>query len=182
MHLMPFRRSRLQEGSPYRSEIERFFDDFFGGSMLPVEGSQGAQGFQLDLYEDENRLCVTAELPGIDEKDVDVQLNRDILTIRAEKKQEQEVNKRNWHRTERSYGMFTRSIRLPVDIRTEQVSATFKNGVLEVILPKSMESQSMRRIPVGGGTVGSGRTIEPMTTEKEQGTRAGHNGGHRTRS
>ncbi len=86
-------------------------------------------------------LVVKAELPGIDPKDIDISLNEGVLTIKGEKKQEKEEKEEGYHLIERSYGSFTRSIRLPREIQNEKISASYKNGVLRITLPKTEEAK-----------------------------------------
>jgi len=103
----------------------------------------------VDVHEDEKGLIVTAELPGVSEKDIEVNLAGDMLTIKGEKKTESEEKKGNSTYTERRYGSFARSLRLPFEVKDEQVDAKFKDGVLTVRLPKPAEMQSqVRRIEV----------------------------------
>ena len=82
-----------------------------------------------------------AEVPGMDPKDIDISLSDGLLTIKGEKKQEREEKEENYHLVERSYGAFTRSIRLPKEVQSDKISASYKNGVLKVTLPKSEEAK-----------------------------------------
>ena len=94
-------------------------------------------------------IKVSAELPGMDEKDIDVSLTRDTLTIKGEKKEEKEDTGKDYYKMERSYGSFTRSIPLPVEVDTDKVQATFKKGVLEITLPKTAKAiQETKKVPV----------------------------------
>ena len=96
-------------------------------------------------------IAVSAELPGLEEKDVDVTLTDNVLLIRGEKKHEKEEKERGYTYTERSYGSFERRIPIDAEVLSDKVSAVFKNGVLTVTLPKSPEAQKhVRRIPIGG--------------------------------
>lgn len=95
----------------------------------------------LDLSETKNDIVVKAELPGIDTKDIDISLTNDVLSIKGEKKQEKEEKEEDYHFVERSYGSFTRSIRLPRDVQSDKISASYKNGVLKITLPKSEEAK-----------------------------------------
>ncbi len=137
--------ARREWGSPFTSlqrEMNRLFDSFLGGSSLspwlPFERG-GAEAFtpRVDVSETEREIKVAAELPGLDENDIDVSLTRDTLTIKGEKKEEKEEKGTDYYRMERSYGSFTRSIPLPVEVDTDKVEATFKKGVLRVTLPKT---------------------------------------------
>jgi HSP20 family protein len=136
---------------PWQRDMD-LFDDFFRGFEMTPFGQDRWAGFspKVDVTENEKEICVMAELPGIDENEVDVTLNRDSLTIKGEKRAEKEDKGDNYYRMERSYGSFQRTIPLPAElIDGDQVDATFKNGVLTVTLPKRPETrQSFKRIAV----------------------------------
>jgi HSP20 family protein len=129
----------------FQREMNRLFDNFFGGFSLspwtPLErGVTQAFTPRVDLSETNKEIRVSAELPGMEEKDIDVSLTRDTLTIEGEKKEEKEEKDKDYYRMERSYGSFTRSIPLPVEVDTDKVQATFKKGVLEITLPKTAKA------------------------------------------
>jgi HSP20 family protein len=107
---------------------------------------------RMEVRDTEKELHVIAELPGVTEKDVEVALDDDMLTIRGEKKLEREEKQENMHFTERSYGTFQRSLRLPYRVEPNQVKATFENGVLTVTMPKNSAREKARKIPVQGTT------------------------------
>ena len=138
----------------FQKEMNKLFDDFFGGfDLTPWPHSEGrlAATFtpRVDVSETDKEIKVSAELPGMDEKDLDVSLTRDTLTIKGEKKEEKEDKGKDYYRMERSYGSFVRSIPLPFDIDTDKVQATFKKGVLQVVLPKSAKAiQEAKKIAV----------------------------------
>lgn len=125
-------------------EMNQMFDEFFRSFDLSPFGGRknfGAFSPSVDVQEDEKEVIVKAELPGLDEKDVEVTLADDALTIRGEKKGEkEEKGKDYWHR-ETSYGSFRRVVPLPEGINTEKADARFKNGVLTVILPRLEEAK-----------------------------------------
>lgn len=103
----------------------------------------------IDMYEDGNDIVVTAELPGIDKDNIDVNLTEDALTITGEKKKEEKLEEKNYYRFERSYGSFSRRIPLPVPIQTEKAKAHFKDGVLEIRAPKTEEAiKKEKKIPI----------------------------------
>jgi HSP20 family protein len=109
----------------------------------------------VDIYETENELVVKADLPDIDEKDLDVRVENNMLTIRGERKFEQSVKEDNYLRVERSYGSFSRSFSLPNTVNTEAVKAEYKNGVLTVGLPKRAEAKPKQvkvNVTTGNGT------------------------------
>jgi HSP20 family protein len=95
----------------------------------------------VDVIEDDDKVVVKAELPGLTDKDVDISVVDNTLTIKGEKKQEEEKKEKGYHRLERSYGMFQRSIMLPASVTSEKAKASFKNGVLEIELPKQEEAK-----------------------------------------
>ena len=93
--------------------------------------------FDLDMYEEGNELVVKAELPGIDRKNIDISVEDDVLTIKAEKKAEKERKESSYYYTEREYGTYERCMALPTRVDADKVTATAKNGVLEIRLPKA---------------------------------------------
>jgi HSP20 family protein len=138
----------------FQREMNKLFDDFFGGFDLspwaPLE-RRLATAFtpHVDVSETDKEIKVSVELPGMDEKDIDVSLTRDTLTIKGEKKEEKEEQGKDYYRMERSYGSFTRSVPLPVEVDTDKVQATFKKGVLDITLPKTARAiQETKKVPV----------------------------------
>ncbi|WP_340313950.1 Hsp20/alpha crystallin family protein [Rhizorhabdus argentea] len=130
-------------------EVNRLFDDVFRGFGVPsLGGSERSLSWpNLELGETDREIRVTAELPGLEEKDVDITLEEGVLTLRGEKKSEVEDKDRGY--TERSYGRFERRIGLPRGVERDKASATFKNGVLTITLPKSEAANENRRhIPI----------------------------------
>jgi HSP20 family protein len=123
------------------------FNDFLGGfgPGLSRFESRFITTPSIDVSETDEEVRVTADLPGVEEKDVQVILENDILTIQGEKKQEQEEKKQNYHMVERAYGEFQREISLPASVDKEKIKATFKKGVLRVVLPKTPESKSIQK-------------------------------------
>lgn len=130
-------------------DVNRLFDDVFRNFGMP--GFDRLSGWpHLELGETDKEIRVTAELPGMDEKDVEIFVEDGALTLRGEKKSEVEDKDRGY--SERSYGRFERRIGLPRGIERDKVAATFKNGVLTVTLPRTEAAeQNIRRIPVNGG-------------------------------
>jgi HSP20 family protein len=130
----PFRNvNSLQE------QFSRLFDTSFPGRSSESNLTTWAPA--VDIQETENELVLKADLPGIDEKDIDVRTENNTLTIRGERKFEKQVNEDNYLRVERSYGSFSRSFSLPSTINTEAIHAEYKNGVLTVQMPKRAESK-----------------------------------------
>jgi HSP20 family protein len=128
-------------------EMERFMGDFFGRRPWWPERWFRTEGMELtapavDLYEEKDDIVVKAELPGIEKDNIEVNLADHTLTIKGEKKKEEEIKEKNYYRSERSYGSFVRTLELPKDVHTDKVKATFKNGILEVRLPKTEEAKA----------------------------------------
>jgi HSP20 family protein len=122
-----------------QKEIDRMFDRFQGGT---TEGdAQSTFLPAVDIVERENDFLVKVELPGVHKEDVKITVQDDLLTIRGEKKSEEEKKGENYHRVERSYGNFQRSFTLPSSIKNEKIEASFINGVLHVTLPKLEEAK-----------------------------------------
>lgn len=121
--------------------FDRFFDDFYPLSTRE-EKDEWLPAF--DVSENEKEYLVTAELPGMEVKDIDVTLSEGILTVKGEKKQEHEEKGKDYHRIERRYGSFHRSFSIPGKIKTEGVDANYKDGILRLTLPKTEESETKR--------------------------------------
>ncbi len=135
------RRSEWDPFAGFRQEMNRLMESFFGGVGLePFESRRGSFQPKVDVVDTEKELKVTAELPGMEEKDIDVSITKDSLTIRGEKKEEKEESGKDFYRMERTYGSFNRMIPLPKEVETEKVTATFKKGVLTVTLPKTKQA------------------------------------------
>jgi HSP20 family protein len=138
-------------GSLHR-EIDRLFDDFTRGTLAGLPGQDRLMP-SMDVAETEKEIVVTAELPGLERKDIDISLDDDVLTIRGEKKfqEEKKDDKKNYHVTERSYGVFYRALQLPSGIDPAKVQASMQNGVLKIAIPKPARSQA-KKIEVEEGT------------------------------
>jgi HSP20 family protein len=133
--------------------MNRLFDDFMSPlpGLLPYEETRASFTPRVDLDEDEKEIRVTAELPGMDARDIDISIQRDVLTLRGKKSSEHEERKGQYHRIERSYGSFERRIPLGVKVNAEKVGADLKDGVLTITLPKPAgEAAKTRRIEVKG--------------------------------
>jgi HSP20 family protein len=151
--------ARRGDGDPFqafRRDFDRMVENMFqGASPTRWPGGAGAGAgvdLKLDIGESEKEIKVRAELPGVEEKDVEVMLADDLLTIKGEKRVEEERKEENHHVVERSYGSFARSLRLPRGIDPSTVRASFDKGVLTVVLPKPAEvQQKTRKIEIGKG-------------------------------
>ncbi|HYA12052.1 MAG TPA: Hsp20/alpha crystallin family protein [Thermodesulfovibrionales bacterium] len=135
-------------------EMERWFEDFFRRpfslmrpSWFPRLRMPEIEEMtpSVDVFEEGDEVIVKAELPGMSKEDIDVKVTDDIVTISGEKKKEEKVEKKNYYRMERSYGSFTRSLRLPTEVHTEKASAKFKEGVLEIRIPKTEEAKKKEK-------------------------------------
>jgi HSP20 family protein len=122
--------------------LERFF-----GEPSGAERAVGTWTPRTNLTETKDTLTITAELPGLEAKDVDVAVSGDMLTIKGEKTQEKEEKDEYHHLVERTYGSFSRMVRLPAPVAADKIKASFKNGVLTVSLPKTEEAKP-KAIPV----------------------------------
>ncbi|HEV2299685.1 MAG TPA: Hsp20/alpha crystallin family protein [Candidatus Acidoferrales bacterium] len=145
MRLEPFwNLSTLQE------QVNRLFE-----SNFPSRGSEStltAWAPAVDAHETEDELVIKADLPDVSEKDLDIRLENNILTIHGERKFEQKVKEENYLRMERAYGSFSRSFSLPNSVNTEAIKAEYKNGVLNITLPKRAESKPKQvKIAVSNG-------------------------------
>jgi HSP20 family protein len=132
----------------FQNEMNRIFNEFFRGG----NGEEAGSGLStwtppVDIHETDDALVIKAELPGISKDDVSIDVHQNTLTLRGQRKHEAEVKQDNYHRMERAYGTFQRSFVLPTMIDQEKVQATFKDGVLELHLPK-LESAKPRRIAI----------------------------------
>lgn len=128
----------LGELERLQREMNQLFSGFFGRAPEMV---QPAVFPALNVSEDENNLYVRAELPGINPKDVEISVEGDTLTLRGERKLEETSEGINYHRREREAGRFRRIVTFPVQINPEAADATFKNGVLKLVLPKAEEAK-----------------------------------------
>jgi HSP20 family protein len=126
--------------STLQDEVNHLFDSAFKANAASPELAVWAPA--VDIHETENELVVKADLPDVSEKDIDVRVENDMLTIRGERKLDQTVKEDSFLRVERAYGMFSRSFRLPRTVTTEGIQASYKNGVLEVTLPKRAEAKA----------------------------------------
>jgi len=136
----------------FRSEMDRLFDRFGSGfgfpslrRMFDIEpGWRSSFTFStpaIDMSEDEKAYKISAELPGIDTRDIDVSVSGDMLVVKGEKRQEKEEKDKNYHFSERSYGSFQRAFELPASVDRNKVAADFSKGVLTITLPKTVEAQ-----------------------------------------
>ncbi len=146
-------RKREQHGlKPYRSaglltpfeRMEEMFDEFltrpFGRGIWPslpriMEGMEPTP--TVDIYEEKDNIIVKSELPGMSKEDIEIHLTDDTITLTGEKQKEEKIEKKDYYRMERTFGSFKRSFALPAEVQTGKAKASFKNGVLEVKIPKT---------------------------------------------
>lgn len=185
---VPYSGSRgLQHYDPlldFHREVDRLFDDVFGGGFRlgPTSSAGRAVMPRIDVHEDANEVCITADLPGVRPADVDVRVDGDVLTISGQSQQDTERDEAGYHVMERSRGSFRRSLRLPFAPDTDQVRAESNHGVLTVHVPRQgQEPQRNRRIevrdtsqalPVSEASAGSGRGSTAPGTGTGTGTGA----------
>ena len=152
----------LMKPEPFSREVDRLFDTFFG------QGERDARRWvpPMDLVEAENHFVLKADLPGLTEGDVAIEVEDGTLRISGERKAEREENERGWYRIERSFGSFSRSLSLPDGVDADGIDASFHNGVLEVRIPKPAERKP-RRIEIGTeADNGAPKAVEGTAQEK----------------
>jgi HSP20 family protein len=147
----------IRELDSLQGDMNRLFDRFF-------EGRPSGTGRRwipaMDLVETDDHLVLRGDLPGLTEDDVDIEIKDNVLTVSGERKSENEEKGEGYHRVERSFGSFSRSLSLPQGVDAQKVDAQFDNGVLEVRIPKPAEAKPTR-VQIGKGTVdGSGKELE----------------------
>jgi HSP20 family protein len=132
-----------------RDEMNRVFERFEGGwpgwTLPAPRWPKSLMVPDLDVHENDKSICVEAELPGVDEKDVSVTFSNGYLTIKGEKRAEHEEKKENYYLAERSFGSFERSLRLPDTVDDSKIDARFEKGVLRITAPKRPEAQKAER-------------------------------------
>jgi HSP20 family protein len=142
-------------GSPF-DEMERMFDDFMHRkffapswmSRFPFPDFKEVST-SIDMYEEGDNLIIKAELPGVNKEEISIDISDDVITISGEKKSEEKTESKDFYRVERSFGSFTRKVRLPVEIQVDKAHASYNEGVLEIRMPKSeKEKQKVRKIAV----------------------------------
>jgi HSP20 family protein len=135
-------RHNSSELGSFRDTIDSFFNDFLNSSPLSLYESEWKPS--VDVTDEGSSYRVSADLPGLSEKDLKVNIEKGVLSIEGEKSESSETKEKNYLVSERRFGSFKRSIRLPEDIRQDEISAEFKNGVLSVSVPKSERTESKK--------------------------------------
>src|SRR6266436_1771113 len=150
----------FREFSTLQDRMNRLFQQSYGDREEALTTSTFAPA--VDVYEDEHNVTLKIEVPGIDEKDIDVRIENNTLTVHGERKIEKEEKEENYRRVERQYGGFTRTFNLPTTVDAEKVSAHYDKGVLKIALPKKAEAKP-KQIKVN---VGSEKTLEAKGPSK----------------
>lgn len=131
----------------FRDEMDKLLNDFYGRVGQSEEMYEGDWVPAMDISETENDVIACLDIPGLSKEDIKVSVQSDVLTISGEKKHEETENKANIHRVERLHGMFRRVLKLPAEVDSSKVRASYKDGVLKVTLPK-VEAKKPKEIPV----------------------------------
>jgi HSP20 family protein len=152
----------FREFSTLQDRINRVFRESYRGPGSDESLATSSFAPAVDVYEDEHQVSLKIEVPGIDEKDIDVRVENNTLTVHGERKIEKEENEENFRRVERQYGSFTRTFTLPQTVDTENVAATYDKGVLKIALPKKAEAKP-KQIKVN---IGSEKTVEAKGPSK----------------
>jgi HSP20 family protein len=148
-------------------QMNRLFDDLFDqGGDTGSFARPAISAPAMDVHQNDDRIEITAELPGVKEEDIDLTVEDGVLTLRGEKKSTQTDKERGY--SERSYGTFERRLTLPSNVDEDACSADFRDGVLTITLPKSAEKARGRRIPLRGASGSQGQTIEAQNDREER--------------
>ena len=151
----------LMKPEPFASEFNRLFNTLLDAGDAPAQRWVPA----IDLVEEKDHFVLKADLPGLDEKDVSIEIQDNTLTVAGERKAETESRDRGWYRAERSYGRFSRALTLPDGVDADAVTAEFDKGVLEVRIPKP-EERKPRRVQIHAGGNGQPAAVEGKAEEK----------------
>lgn len=153
-NLIPWHRGEVaRRGDPFTS-LQKEMNDLFDNFFTRDEASSSTGGFmpEVDLTETDKEIRVSADVPGVDEKDLDVSLKDDMLTIKGEKKAEKEEKSEGRYYMERTYGSFERRVALPCDVEPDKVKAEYKKGVLNITLQKSAKAANAKKIAISAAS------------------------------
>jgi HSP20 family protein len=150
----------LMRPEPFSQEFERLFGSLFENGSRQVQRWVPA----MDLVEADEHFVLKADLPGLSEEDVAIEVQDNVLTVSGSREAEHERKEQGWYRLERSYGSFSRSLTLPDGVDADKVEANFDRGVLEIRVPKP-EERKPRRISIGSANGDGHKTIEGSTSE-----------------
>jgi HSP20 family protein len=148
----------LKAHSPF-GDVERLWVDEFLREPFPLLAPSWWRRLRspdwkeitpsVDIFDESDDVVIKAELPGMKREDIDTRITGNIVTISGEKKYDEEVEKKHYYRVERSYGSFTRSFHLPIELQTDKATAKFENGILEIRIPKTEEAKKKgKKIPI----------------------------------
>jgi HSP20 family protein len=146
----------FREFSTLQDRMNRLFRESYGPEGRDESLSTSQFAPPVDVYEDEHNVVLKVEVPGIDEKDIDVRVENNVLTVHGERKVEKEEKEENFRRVERQYGSFTRTFTVPSTVDAESIQADYDKGILKIVLPKKAEAKP-KSIKVN---VGSQKTLE----------------------
>ena len=151
----------LMRPEPFSQDVNRLFNTLFDA------GESGAERWvpAMDLVEGDDHFLLKADLPGLGEDDVNIEIQDNTLTVSGERKAEHETRERGWYRVERSFGRFSRSLTLPEGVKPDAVSAEFDKGVLSVRIPKP-EERKPRRVAINAGAGNGQPAVEGTAEEK----------------
>jgi HSP20 family protein len=135
---------------PWWQDVDRFFDDVFWPTGRTMPAADAGWAPHVDIVEQDDAYVLRADLPGMRQENIDIQYHDGVLTLRGQRKMEEHETQHDYHHRERLYGTFSRSFALGGPVESEQISATYKNGVLEVSIPKTAEMKT-KRIPIKVG-------------------------------
>jgi HSP20 family protein len=151
----------FREFATLQDRINRVLRESYTGADRDESLTTSSFAPAVDVYEDEHKVALKIEVPGINEKDIDVRVENNTLTVHGERKIEKEEKEENYRRVERQYGSFTRSFTLPQTVDTENVSATYDKGVLNISLPKKAEAKPKQiKVSVNPEKTSSEKTLE----------------------
>jgi HSP20 family protein len=172
-NVTPFR--PLAEFARWEREMDRMLANFLGGRLpfasQDISQRLGIREPAVDIYEEGDNIVVKAEMPGIELDDIEVTVTDNMLVLRGEKQKEEEADEGGYYRSERVYGAFSRSIPLPAETDAQKATATFKNGVLEIRVPKAEEAKK-RQVKVNV----EGKQADGQRTGQQGEQQAGHQG------
>jgi len=155
----------FREFSTLQDRMNRLFRESFNESGRDESLVASSFAPAVDVYEDEHNVALKVEVPGIDEKDIDIRVENNLLTVHGERKIEKEEKEENYRRVERQYGGFTRTFTLPNTVDTDNVQATYDKGVLKITLPKKAEAKP-KQIKVNVGSAKGEKTLESKGPSK----------------
>jgi HSP20 family protein len=141
----------FREFTTVQDRLNRLFRESYGPEGREESLATSSFAPPVDVYEDEHNVALKLEVPGIDEKAIDVRIENNVLTVHGERKIEKEEKEENFRRVERQYGSFTRTFTLPTTVDAEKVAANYDKGILKIVLPKKAEAKPKQiKVNVGG--------------------------------